>query len=166
MAVHSYIKNGDNSLLRHSAAPMNVWQQYLPYEFGVDARNGGLHIAWEPSISLSKYFGLNLNIAPVIFDRFADNALVFSQASLFLSYRLDGLISSFGVGPTLTSTWEKLPDSKQNNIGGSLYLGLLRDKIRLTLGARSFNKTNFYGDTVFINFSITDVPGFSYWLYH
>lgn len=166
LAVHSYIKNGDNSLLRHSSAPVNVWQQYLPYEVGVDARNGGLHLAWEPSISLSKSFSFNVNLAPVTVNRFSGEEIFFSQASLFLNYQRDSLISSIGIGPTINKTWKKWPNSKQTNVGGSIYFGLLRDKIRLTLGTRSFNKRDFYGDTIFVDLSITDIPGFSYWLFH
>ena len=153
-------------LMRHSSAPVNALHQLLPYEFGVDARNGGLHVAWEPSVSLSKSFSFHFNIAPIIIDRFADSEIIFSQASSFLTYERSGLFSSLGLGPTISSTWKKWPNSKQTNIGASLYAGLMQDKIRLTLGTRSFNNDDFYGDTVFVNISVTDVPGFAYWLFN
>lgn len=166
LAVHSYIKNGDDSFLLHSSAPSNSWEQYLPYELGVDARNGGVFVAWEPSLPLSKSFVLNFNVAPIVMDRFDDKIVLFSQASLFLSYKRDSLISSIGFGPTVSNTWDKRSDSKQTNLGASAYLGILQDKMRVTFGTRSFAKDDFFGDTLYINVSITDVPGFSYWLFH
>jgi hypothetical protein len=166
LAVHSYIKNDDDSFFWHSSAPANVWQQYLPYEVGVDARNGGLLVAWEPSISLSKSFGLNLNVAPVVVDRFAEDLIFFSQASLFLSHHQDSIISSVGIGPVVTGAWEKRSESEQFNIGISGYIGILQDKMRLTVGSRTFKNSDYYGDTFYVNISITDIPGFSYWLFH
>jgi predicted acylesterase/phospholipase RssA len=164
LAIHSYVKNEDHSLFSRSTAPLDTWQRYLPYEVGVDVRNGGVKIAWEPSLFLSPNYSLDFNIAPILHNRFASNNIFFSQVNLYLSRQNDYWISSFGIGPSYSYSWKNSPTAKQHNVGASFYMGFIRDKIRLTVGQRSSTTDDFSGDSLYYMLSVTDIPGFVYWL--
>ncbi|MFV2060700.1 MAG: patatin-like phospholipase family protein [Gammaproteobacteria bacterium] len=164
LAVHTYVKNEDNSLFSRSTAPLDTWQRYLPYEVGVDVRNGGVKIAWEPSIYIAKNYSLDINITPVGHNRFASKNIFFSQVNLYLSWQTDSWFSSIGIGPSYTYSWKEDVNAKQNNVGASIYMGFVRDKIRITAGQRSFTDSYFSGDSSYYMLSVTDIPGFVYWL--
>ncbi len=83
-------------------------EKYYPDDGLFTRHDGGVFVAWEPSLPLSKYFGLNLNLAPIMVVRFEDRIVLFSQASLFISY--------------------KRFDSKKTNLGVSAYLGYCKIK--------------------------------------
>ena len=162
-AVHSYIQDEESNLLIKSAAPADSWYNWLPYEIGADFRNGGLVVSWLPGIDLSEKFSLDLKITPVHLNRYGGEAIWFSQFDLFYSYRRQGLISSVGLGPTFSYTWEDWPDAKQNNLGASAYVAFLQDKLRLTVGQRTFDDT-FAGEHIYLSISVMDIPGLTYWL--
>ena len=163
-AVHSYITDEESKLLIRSAAPADTWLNWLPYEIGADYRNGGLVVSWLPGIDLSEKVSLDLKLTPVHLNRFAGNSIWFSQANLFLSYRRKGFFSSFGAGPTWTYTWKDWPGSARHNLGASVYIAVLQDKLRFTVGKRDFNGDGFAGESDFLYISVTDIPGFFYWL--
>lgn len=163
-AVHSFIKDEEHRLLIHSAAPADSWMTWLPYEIGADFRNGGLIVSWLPGFDLSENLSLDFKITPAHLNRFAGEEIWFSQADMFLSYKRDGFFSSFGIGPTYTYTWKDWPGAKQNNIGASVYVAILQDKLRLTIGERNFNESSFAGESIYFSISVTDIPGFAYWL--
>ena len=164
LALHTYIEDDESKLLIRSAAPQDSWVNWLPYELGLDLRNGGLLVSWLPGIEFSENFSVDLKITPFTFSRIRDEEIYFSQLDLFASYRKGGLLSSFGAGPTYTYTWDNLPGYKQNNLGASVYAGFLQDKFRLTLGQRNFNTDEFAGDSTYLTISVLDIPGFVYWL--
>lgn len=162
--AHSYIRE-EEFTLNSSTAPDFSWQAWLPYEIAVDARNGGLDVSWEPSVNLGdKGYGLALKVTPVRFNRFGGQDIWFSSADLFFAYRRQGLFSSVGAGPTFSYTWQQWPDSTQTSVGASAYVGLLQDKLRVTAGAMSGIQGTFPGDTYYLNFGLTDIPGIVYWL--
>lgn len=69
-----------------------------------------------------------------------------------------------GLGPTVSWTWKNWPDSKQLNFGAALFVGLVEDKIRLTVGKMNFGD-NFEGDNFYINIGVNDFPGLVYWAF-
>lgn len=161
-AVHSYIQDEESKLLIRSAAPADTWHNWLPYEIGADLRNGGLTISWLPGIRLSDDFSLDMKITPVHANGYAGDTILFSQLDLFFSYRLQGVISSVGLGPTYTYTWKDYTDASQNNIGASAYMAFLQDRLRLSVGERSFDE-RFAGDELYLSLSVMDIPGLVYW---
>lgn len=163
-AVHSFIVDEEHKLLIQSAAPADSWMTWLPYEIGADFRNGGLVVSWLPGVDLSDNLSLDLKVTPAHLNRFAGETIWFSQADLYLSYQRSGIISSFGIGPTYTYSWKDWPGAKQNNVGASVYLAMLQDKLRLTIGSRSFRNSDFAGESVYFSISVMDIPGFVYWL--
>ena len=163
-ALHSYIKDEESKLLIRSAAPADTWMNWLPYEVGADFRNGGLIVSWLPGIDFTDNTSLDFKITPVHLNRYAGDSIWFSQMDVFFSYRRKGVISSFGVGPTYTYTWDEWDGAKQNNVGASIYLAILQDKMRFTLGERDINDDGFAGDSTFFYISVMDIPGFVYWL--
>ena len=163
-AVHSFISEEELTLLPRSAAPAYTWEVFLPYEFGVDARNGGPVLAWQPSINFNNTVALDFRITPVHHNRYAEREVLFTQIDAYLSYRRTGLISSMGFGPSYIYTWQAWPGYAQEVIGGSVYVGLLQDKLRISFGERSSGSARFAGDSTYLYVTLTDLPGFVYWL--
>lgn len=147
----------------NSSAPARVWQNYLPYEFYFDIKNGGVAASWEPRLRLADQAYLALKVTPIGFNEYGDDWIWFSQGDLYLMYNHQNNIISYGLGPTVNSTWARWPGHKQVNYGGGLFFGLL-NKIRLTMGVRSFEKGAFSGGNFYLHLGITDIPGISYWL--
>lgn len=165
LGVHSFIRDEERFSINQSTAPDGTWQSYLPYEIGTDARNGGLAVSWEPALQARTLnLSLNARITPFALNRYGEAGIWYSQIDLLLSYRRTGLFSSFGIGPTFARTWRPWPGYEQATVGGSLYLGLLQDKYRITAGTRSFAHDGFAGDDVYVILGITDIPGIAYWL--
>lgn len=163
-ALHSYIEDEESILLIRSAAPADTWMNWLPYEIGADFRNGGLVVSWLPGMNFNENISLDFKITPAQLNRYAGESIWFSQVDVFFSYRRKGLFSSFGLGPTYTYTWEEWQGAEQNNIGASVYMALLQDKLRFTVGERSFSDVGFAGDSTYLSISVMDIPGFVYWM--
>ena len=163
-ALHSYIEDEESKLLIRSAAPSDSWMNWLPYEIGADYRNGGLVVSWLPGMEFSEKASIDFKITPAHLNRYAGDTIWFSQVDVFFSYRRKGLFSSFGLGPTYTYTWEEWPGAKQNNVGASMYVALLQDKLRFTVGDRSFGDIGFAGESIYLYISIMDIPGIVYWM--
>ena len=161
--VHSYVREEEKTL-NTSTAPDDSWQGWLPYEIAVDARNGGLDVSWEPTIKFGKKSAVSLKLTPVQLNRYGGNDIWFSHADLFLSYKRGGIFSSFGAGPSFTYTWTEWPGYARSSVGASAYVGFVQDKLRITIGTLSSSGDSFPGDSYYINFGLTDIPGFAYWL--
>lgn len=146
-----------------STAPPNSWFGLLPYELGVDMRNGGLVVAWEPSWKFAGNFSMDLNVVPVQLDRIDKEDVWFSNATFYLSYNKGVVLSSFGIGPTIVATWKDWEGANRVNLGAAAYVGLFGDKLRLTYGMREFSGRGFAGDHIYLNLSVTDVQGIAYW---
>ena len=137
---------------------------WLPYEIGADYRNGGLVVSWLPGIEFSENLSLDLKLTPAHLNRFGGDSIWFTQADLYMSYHRKGIFSSFGAGPTYTYTWKEWPGAKQNNVGASIYVGVLQDKLRFSIGQRDFSTEGFAGESTYLSISVLDIPGFVYWL--
>jgi len=96
--------------------------------------------------------------------RDSGDSIWFSQLDVFLSYRREGVITSFGIGPTYTRVWEDWEDAERDNLGASIYLAILQDKLRFTLGTRSADSDEFVGESIYLSVSVMDIPGIVYWL--
>jgi len=164
ISLHSYIEDEESILLIRSAAPADTWMNWLPYEIGADFRNGGLVVSWLPGMNFNENISLDFKITPAQLNRYAGDSIWFSQVDVFFSYRRKGLFSSFGLGPTYTYTWEEWQGAEQNNIGASVYMAVLQDKLRFTVGERSFSDVGFAGDSTYLSISVMDIPGFVYWM--
>jgi len=163
--LHSYMQE-EEITLNVSTAPDFSWQAWLPDEVAIDARNGGLDLSWYQGHKMGrkgwrwdvKFTPIQLNHSSVSHD---DN-IWFSQADFFVSRKSHGVFSAVGAGPTVSWTWDEWPNSKQFNVGAAIYVGLIEDKLRLTVGKTSFSD-EFYGGNYYINFGLNDVPGLVYW---
>ncbi len=164
LAAHSYFQEENTHITPRSAAPEYSWETLLPYELGVDLRNGGPMVAWQPSLTFGPSWALDSRVTPLFLNRYANNDILFAQYDLFLSYRRNGLISSMGIGPTLTYTWSDWPGHPRTALGSSIYLGFMQDKLRLSAGTRGGSEVDFPGNSVYLSLSITDIPGMVYWL--
>ena len=163
-ALHSFIKDDESKLLTRSAAPADTWLNWLPYELGADYRNGGFIVSWLPGVDIDDQYSVDFKITPAQLNRYAEDTIWFSQLDVFFSYRREGVISSIGVGPTLTRTFKDWDRARRTNFGASLYVGLLEDRLRFSLGQRSRDSEDFAGETVYFSIAVTDIPGFVYWL--
>ena len=72
-----------------------------------------------------------------------------------------GLISSWGLTPYWFHTIEQPKIDAQDTFGADIHVGMLKNRLRLGLGARDLNDA---GDTWFLVIGITDIPGLVYWL--
>ncbi len=92
-------------------------------------------------------------------DEFRENYL-----GLGLGYiRRTGLasISSVGIVPTWYHSWHQPKLGDQNTVGGNIFVGFLKDRLRLGLGTREFGD---FENNWFLTISVTDLPGMIYWL--
>lgn len=142
------------------------WLAWItPAEMAVDARNGGMALYLNPAWRLeSGQFEIDFRVAPYLRQRFADETVEFSEASALFTWRkTNPLLSSIGIGPTYTYTWQDTDMGRENSLGATLSLGLLADKLRLSYGVRSFSRDDFAGDDIFFHIGINDLPGLIYW---
>ncbi len=134
-------------------------------EVAVDSRNGGAAVYWNPGYRFSNAWGVDLRVGPYLRQRFDDETIEFSEATAFITRRFENpLLSSIGVGPTYTYTWGNSDFSKEDNLGASISVGLLADKLRVTYGVRSFSGDDFEGDDIYWHFGVNDLPGIFYWM--
>ena len=69
--------------------------------------------------------------------------------------------SSAGATALWYHTWKKPDVGDQDTPGADVHVGLLGDRLRVTLGSRDV--TNFT-DQWYLSLGVTDVPGAIYWL--
>ena len=163
--LHSYMQE-EELTLNVSTAPDYSWQSWLPDEIAVDARNGGLDLSWYQGHRIGrKGWRWDVKLTPIQLNHSGesrDDNVWFSQADFLISRKTHGAFSAFGVGPSLSWTWEPWPNAKQLNLGAMMYVGFVEDKFRISIGKTSF-RDEFPGGNYFINIGINDVPGFVYW---
>jgi hypothetical protein len=136
----------------------------LPYEAIFDIKNGGFAFSWEPSLHLNKNFFIDLKATPIGYNKFGNNWIWFTQGDLYATYNEQNNLYAFGIGPTINSTWATWPGNKRINYGAAIFAGVF-NKLRLTLGLRSFERGGFGGENMYIQLGITDIPGLTYWLF-
>jgi hypothetical protein len=151
-----------------STAPEDwIWRNIMPYELGFDFTEGDVLLTWQPTLALSTDNLLNLRaslgFAGGLFrssaDEFRENYL-----ALGLGYiRRTGFasISSLGFTPTWYHSWHQPEIGSQNSVGGDIFVGFLKDRLRLGLGTRDFGD---FDNSWFLILSLTDLPGLTYWL--
>lgn len=164
VSANTLVGTSNEFSFTQSSAPSPGWWALLPYELGVDVRNGGMIAAWEPSWNVARNQYLNLRIMPYDNNRFGDHDVYTSQVDFIYKYRTGFALSSFALAPTWTRTYKDWGGkTRRNNVGAALHLGFLADKLRVSIGTRSFNSDYFPGNSFYISLSLTDVPGMSYW---
>ena len=150
-----------------STAPPNwTWRYVIPYEIAFDLAGGGLHLAWQPSWSLSKNDVLGVRGSLAFTKGIVGEGSLETRDNYFslgLNYsRLTGkgVLSSYGITPGYYRYF-RTPDSGSfDSFGGEVHLGLLENKIRFALGTRDFDRaTNQW----YLLFGVTDIPGIVYW---
>jgi len=155
---------GDNNSFRWNQgfAHPDWLNNLLPHELSFDLMNGGIALSWEPRIPapvICAECSIKPKITPVWLDSFGDKRIWFSQIDVYLSKKRDDFgFSSWGLGPLTNITWERLENHPRVNFGAAGYLGLLADKLRITVGARSL-RDSFSGDNVYFTLGITDFQG-------
>lgn len=138
----------------------------LPYEISRDVRNSEWGVSWEPKLRFYGQFAANIKIAPYLLEEVMNENIGYAQIDGFLSYnqKQSPYISSFGIGPNISYTYDDAPGFKRFNYGISMYIGLAGDFFRFTVGKRSF-EDHFVGDESFIYFGVTDISGMLYWMW-
>ncbi|MCZ6797647.1 MAG: hypothetical protein O7D36_06835, partial [Gammaproteobacteria bacterium] len=64
-------------------------------------------------------------------------------------------ISSLGFTPTWYHSWHQPGIGDQNTVGGDIFVGFLKDRLRLGLGTRDFAD---FENKWFLTLSFTDLP--------
>jgi hypothetical protein len=108
---------------------------------------------------------------PYLVNSFGSEKIRLSQLDVYLSKNhKDRIVSSYGIGPNVNYTHKGWDGFDRTNYGASLFINLLGDKLRLTLGTRSVDKTvnrstgRFPGEDTYATIGITDVPSLLYWI--
>ena len=70
-------------------------------------------------------------------------------------------ISNYGFIPTWYHYWDQPLIGDQDTLGGDIFVGFLKDRLRLGVGSRDLSN---FDNNWFINVSFTDLPGAIYWL--
>jgi len=157
--------NKDFSLSQSSAPSPGAWV-LAPYEIGIDVRNGGMVGSWEPSWNVAGKHFLNLKLMPYDNNRYGEYDVHMSQLELIYKYRTGFGISSIGIAPTWNHTYKDWGgETRRNNLGLAVHIGLLADKLRFSIARRSFDSDYFPGDNFYMTLSLTDVQGLVYWLH-
>jgi len=151
-----------------STAPNNwIWRNVIPYELALDLNQADLLINWQPTWSLSRYNKLSIRgtigLAEGLTRSDEENARS-NFVSLGVTYmRLtnSSFISGWGVTPAVIHNFRDPLVGDQDSFGGDVHVGLLKNRMRIGLGARDFNEFN---DTWYLTVGLTDLPGFAYWL--
>ncbi len=151
-----------------STAPQDwIWRNIIPYEFAFDLAESDLLFSWQPTWSLTKKdlvaARASLGFAGGTFSS-SDSIERENYGALGLSYirqTNSGLISSWGLTPTWYHQWSDPKVVDQDTLGGDMHVSFFKDRLRVGLGARDFNRTS---DTWFITIGLSDLPGLGYWL--
>jgi predicted acylesterase/phospholipase RssA len=137
----------------------------VPSEIAVDSRNGEAAVYWNPGWRFHKDMGIDFRFSPYVRQRLDETTIEFAELTALLTWRLKNpLISSLGIGPTTTYSWSQEEVGKDMNLGASVSMGLMADKLRIAYGWRSFSKDDFPGDPIYLQLGVNDLPGIAYWI--
>lgn len=164
----SVMEDPDGWLWDQTSVPERTERRWLasvlPSEFAIDPRNGGWGLYWNPGYRWKNDWGVDFRIGPYVRQGSGDETIELAEATAFVTRRLKNpLISSVGVGPTVTHTWGS-DFSSDDKVGASVSVGLLADKLKLRYGIRSFSGDEFAGDDTYWHIGINDLPGIFYWV--
>ncbi|MEM7708094.1 MAG: patatin-like phospholipase family protein [Pseudomonadota bacterium] len=155
--------NGDGMYLSTADRPTGF--NFLPYSVGTDLHDGMGSLSWEPRYYLNTRWSVGARLSPVLKSRNRDRTVRFTQGDLYLSRHFDSLgLSSIGIGPSYSYTWQGRGAFDGGVTGYSAYVGILGDKLRLTYGDRAFD-SGFAGEDNYLLLGINDLPGMFYWLF-
>jgi hypothetical protein len=143
------------------------WRNVIPYEVAFDFGGNDLVLAWQPTIALDRRtnlgfrtgFGIARGLA-----RTGDSEADGSYFTLGLDWtRLaqGKFVSSWGVTPAYFHAFDDEAVTHQDSFGFDAHVGLLKNRFRIGVGARDVNDA---GDTWFVLFGVSDLPGAIYWL--
>ena len=164
LGIETMLGDQDDFVWNQSTGKNDAFR-LLPHEISYDLANTGWSMAWEPRWLLDDHWSLNLKLAPVAMQRVNNERKIFSQLDLYASYHVsDSLISAWGIGPSYTRLRSSQNGAEQENLGYAAYMGLLGNKLRLTIGKRG-DQNDFFNDAFYIYIGITDIPGISYWVH-
>jgi len=151
-----------------STAPKHwVWRNVIPYELALDLHQADLLINWQPTWSLSRYNNLGIRGTIGLAEGLArsdDENARSNYVSLGVTYmRLtnSSLFSSWGITPAVTHNFRDPLVGDQDSFGGDVHVGMLKNRIKIGLGAKDFNE---FSDSWYLTIGLTDLPGFAYWL--
>lgn len=150
---------------------------FMPYEASINANGRGAAFSTEYRYRKNNQI-FNLKLTPQGYEGPKDNRINYTQLDLFYenawvndmlgkSY----LLSSFGVGPTIT--WGHNEADEGTYTGASMYIGFLGDIFRLTYGIRDNSELShrlggddyLNRDDHFVYLGITDISGIFYWIF-
>ncbi len=143
------------------------WRNVIPFEIGIDIAEGDLLFTWQPTWSLSRDNKLGIR-GSLGFAGGLLNTKEEEPREDYMALGLDftrmtrsGLFSSYGATASWYHTFNEPAILEQDTAGGDIHVGFLENRLRLGLGVRDFDNA---GDTWFFLFSVTDIPGMTYWL--
>ena len=151
-----------------STAPENwFWRNIIPYEIGFDLADGDLLFTWQPTMALSQkdLLGarLSLGFPGGLFQSSAD-----VTRENFLALGIDytrqsssAYVSSYGFTPSWFHAFNQPQNSDRDTFGGDIHVGILKNRLRISIGTRDFNNAS---DSFFLTLGVTDIPGVFYWL--
>jgi len=140
------------------------WRNLIPYELSFDLVEGRGHFVWQPTLSLSRSDIMGLRITVPVTGNLVVSSTRVNYYALGLDYtHLTGkyLFSGIGVTPGYYHNLDTLNGISTDTVGADLHVGLLKNKLRVAVGARDLNNTQ---NTWFIQVGLTDLPGIAYWL--
>ena len=151
-----------------STAPTNwFWRNIIPYELGFDFAEGDLLLTWQPTMALSQkdLLGarLSLGFPGGLFQSSADVTRE-NNLALGIDYTRQSssaYVSSYGFTPSWFHSFKQPQNSDRDTFGGDVHVGILKNRLRISIGTRDFNNAS---DNLFITLGVTDIPGVFYWL--
>jgi hypothetical protein len=150
-----------------TAPPDWAWRNVIPFEVAFDFGGNDLIVAWQPTLSLDRRtnlavrtgFGLSRGLAGS--DSSKPDDSFFTLGLDWTRLAQGKMVSSWGVTPAYFHTFDRDAVEHQDTFGFDVHVGLVRNRFRVSVGARDVNDVR---DTWFVLFGISDVPGAIYWL--
>ncbi|WP_455219686.1 hypothetical protein, partial [Kaarinaea lacus] len=152
-----------------STAPQDwVARYFIPYEAAIDLFEGDVVFSWQPTWSISKFNNIGVRGSIAIADGLIRSSNEEGETSenyyaIGLDYtRLtrSGFVSSWGFTPTYFSLFESPEEGDRDSFGGDIHIGLLHNKIRLSIGNKGTDDSN---DNWYFLIGLADLPGLIYW---
>ena len=147
----------------NQSTALNSNYRIIPYEISAGIGATGMNLSWESRYRLSDANDWNLRIkySPFASVTDEDKRIWFSQIDMSISKSISSMLM-VGAGPTISRSNKKFAGFEQRVTGAAVYLSLT-DKLRFTYGRRSLDE-DFAGGDRYFYISITDLPGFVYWI--
>ena len=151
-----------------STAPESwFWRNIIPYEASFDFMDADTLLFWQPTWNFKRInagLRLGLGFTGGLFSSNADESREnYGVLGLDLTRtEKTGLFSGWGVTPAVYHNWTKPADSDQTSFGLDVHVNFLKNRVRISLGARDV--INNLDDTVFLTIGIADLPGLIYWM--